>query len=68
MAENCHALYGYPHFAPLVRPRSSRATHDERTEPEMDLEALETSFDLVAPRGDELMDEFTDDCSRPRPR
>jgi nitric oxide dioxygenase len=24
----------------------------------MDLEALETSFDLVAPRGDELMDEF----------
>jgi hemoglobin-like flavoprotein len=23
-----------------------------------DLEALETSFDLVAPRGDELMDEF----------
>jgi nitric oxide dioxygenase len=29
-------------------------------EPEMsvDLEALETSFDLLAPRGDELMDEF----------
>ena len=24
----------------------------------MDLNALETSFDLVAPRGDELMDEF----------
>jgi len=24
----------------------------------MDLEALETSFDLIAPRGDELMDEF----------
>ena len=24
----------------------------------LDLEALETSFDLVAPRGDELMDEF----------
>ena len=24
----------------------------------IDLEALETSFDLVAPRGDELMDEF----------
>jgi hemoglobin-like flavoprotein len=24
----------------------------------MDLEALETSFDLVAPRGDDLMDEF----------
>jgi methyl-accepting chemotaxis protein len=24
----------------------------------MDLHALETSFDLVAPRGDELMDEF----------
>jgi hemoglobin-like flavoprotein len=24
----------------------------------MNLEALETSFDLVAPRGDELMDEF----------
>jgi hemoglobin-like flavoprotein len=24
----------------------------------MDLDALETSFDLVAPRGDELMDEF----------
>ena len=26
--------------------------------PILDLEALETSFDLVAPRGDELMDEF----------
>ena len=25
---------------------------------DLDLEALETSFDLVAPRGDELMDEF----------
>ncbi len=24
----------------------------------LDLEALETSFDLVAPHGDELMDEF----------
>ena len=24
----------------------------------LDLQALETSFDLVAPRGDELMDEF----------
>jgi hemoglobin-like flavoprotein len=24
----------------------------------LDLEALETSFDLIAPRGDELMDEF----------
>ena len=24
----------------------------------LDLEALETSFDLVAPRGDELMDDF----------
>ena len=24
----------------------------------LDLEALETSFDLVAPRGDELIDEF----------
>ena len=24
----------------------------------LDLEALETSFDLVAPRGDELMDVF----------
>ena len=24
----------------------------------IDLEALETSFDLIAPRGDELMDEF----------
>jgi hemoglobin-like flavoprotein len=24
----------------------------------LDLEALETSFDLVAPRGEELMDEF----------
>jgi hemoglobin-like flavoprotein len=24
----------------------------------MDLDALETSFDLIAPRGDELMDEF----------
>jgi hemoglobin-like flavoprotein len=24
----------------------------------LDLEALETSFDIVAPRGDELMDEF----------
>ena len=24
----------------------------------VDLEALETSFDLLAPRGDELMDEF----------
>jgi hypothetical protein len=24
----------------------------------LNLEALETSFDLVAPRGDELMDEF----------
>ena len=24
----------------------------------LDLEALETSFDLVAPRSDELMDEF----------
>jgi methyl-accepting chemotaxis protein len=31
-----------------------------RQEPDMtlDLEALETSFDLVAPRGEELMDEF----------
>lgn len=26
----------------------------------LDLDALETSFDLVAPRGDELMDEFYD--------
>jgi hemoglobin-like flavoprotein len=26
--------------------------------PILDLDALETSFDLVAPRGDELMDEF----------
>jgi hemoglobin-like flavoprotein len=25
---------------------------------DLDLNALETSFDLVAPRGDELMDEF----------
>ena len=25
---------------------------------DLDLDALETSFDLVAPRGDELMDEF----------
>jgi len=24
----------------------------------LDLELLETSFDLLAPRGDELMDEF----------
>src|SRR5262245_35364899 len=34
--------------------------HADRTGAEMslDLEALETSFDLVAPRGDELMDEF----------
>jgi hemoglobin-like flavoprotein len=33
-----------------------------RQEPNMslDLDALETSFDLVAPRGDELMDEFYD--------
>src|SRR5256885_6789465 len=29
-----------------------------RPEMSLDLEALETSFDLVAPRGDELMDEF----------
>jgi hemoglobin-like flavoprotein len=35
-------------------------SHATEQEPEMsaDLESLETSFDLLAPRGDELMDEF----------
>jgi hemoglobin-like flavoprotein len=31
---------------------------DKETTVNLDLEALETSFDLVAPRGDELMDIF----------
>jgi hemoglobin-like flavoprotein len=32
--------------------------HPKETEMSLDLEALETSFDLVAPRGDELMTVF----------
>ena len=32
--------------------------NDMEEEMSLNLEALETSFDLVAPRGDELMDEF----------
>ena len=34
----------------------------------MDIDALETSFDLVAPKGDELMEIFYSTCSRSLPR
>jgi nitric oxide dioxygenase len=50
---------------PLVRTRpvddalfDPNGTEQERPAMSLDLDALETSFDLVAPRGDELMDEF----------
>ena len=42
-----------PGEAPAVRLVAMNSIH-----PILDLDALETSFDLVAPRGDELMDEF----------
>jgi nitric oxide dioxygenase len=43
-----------------VRCDESPDAEGQQTEVQMslNLEALETSFDLVAPRGDELMDEF----------
>ena len=49
MAENRRSPAGCPHSRPWGRPRSS---------PAMDLDALEPSFDLVAPRGEELMELF----------
>jgi hemoglobin-like flavoprotein len=39
-------------------PFDPNGTEQEPPTMSLDLEALETSFDLVAPRGDELMDEF----------
>src|SRR5262249_54459429 len=54
-----HALAGQ-HRRALSRTRR-RCLHTRREgdgEMSLDLQALETSFDLVAPRGDELMDEF----------
>jgi len=49
----------HPSRRRALRPVAS-ASSPSTLEPDMslDLEALETSFDLLAPRGDELMDEF----------
>jgi hemoglobin-like flavoprotein len=40
----------------MLEVHHGRATQGELMN--LDLEAFETSFDLIAPRGDELMDEF----------
>jgi hemoglobin-like flavoprotein len=55
-----HAVGGRP--PPGVRSHPSPHPARAGTLPGMslDLDALETSFDLVAPRGDELMDRFYD--------
>jgi hypothetical protein len=34
----------------------------------LDLDTLETSFDLIAPRGEELVDVFSRGCSKRRLR
>jgi methyl-accepting chemotaxis protein len=45
--------------APAGRlPGTTNRTRRRLREMSLDLQSLETSFDLVAPRGDELMDEF----------
>ena len=49
VAVNRHARTGCPHIERVGAPGKVTA---------MDLDALETSFDLVAPRGDELVDQF----------
>jgi hypothetical protein len=57
-AEDRHAIGGNP--AAIVRTPvlPSRCGRVEAPSMPLDLESLETSFDLVAPRGDELMDVF----------
>ena len=58
MAVIRHAVCGEPPRIRRARP-SRRSGHAEKLRHmSLDLEALETSFDLVAPRGDELMDIF----------
>src|SRR6266516_3250936 len=65
MAVNRHELVGRPQRESAAPPRprdlacrQSRAVPDERTAMTLDLDALETSFDMIAPRGDELVDAF----------
>jgi hemoglobin-like flavoprotein len=55
---NRHAVCGQPPRLRRVRPSRWTGRAGKLHRMSLDLEALETSFDLVAPRGDELMDIF----------
>src|SRR5262249_58948893 len=58
-AENRRQPDGHtPHDLQAKRPGCVVPHPKETRTMSLDLRALETSFDLVAPRGDELMDEF----------
>jgi hemoglobin-like flavoprotein len=57
-ADDRRAIGGNPAASGRTARLSGRPGHGEAPCMTLDLEALETSFDLVAPRGDELMDIF----------
>jgi hemoglobin-like flavoprotein len=58
VAVNRYAVCGQPPRIRRARPSRSGGLAGKLRRMSLDLEALETSFDLVAPRGDELMDIF----------
>jgi len=59
-AVNRRQICGSPSYRSrgLVAILEATTDRDQRELMSLDLQALETSFDIVAPRGDELMDEF----------
>ena len=58
LADNRHAIDGRPPVERAVGPLPGRGRGGESVCMHVDLETLETTFDLVAPRGEELMDIF----------
>src|SRR3954452_9262607 len=58
MADNRHASGGWPAGDRVVAALPTRRRSGEPASMNLDLDTLETTFDLVTPRGDELMDVF----------
>src|SRR4051795_11594742 len=58
MADNRHASGGWPAGDRVVAALPTRRRSGEPASMNLDLDTIETTFDLLAPRGDELMDVF----------
>jgi hemoglobin-like flavoprotein len=58
LADSRHPMNGSPTGWISGRPLALRPARRDAPSMSLDLEALETSFDLVAPHGDELIDTF----------